>query len=170
MRYLYRVDKREFRIDDRILPQTDFETKMSEIKHMLEESLEKYRPSSVPKRANSLFLFRDLSSALLFCRLYGGNIYSVIPNHIFFMGDMNYLDLCNNVFKQTDDVLLRDLMAKSYWEEASHTFQPCYEYMVDYAIVKEVVLPTSQNKELENQMSSLKDIEGTAIYKQLICR
>lgn len=165
---LYRVDRRLFNIGDTILPQTDFEDKMDDEKAHEEELINKFRPCHVPHRSNCLFLFCDLSDALLFSHKYGGNIYEVSPGEIFFRGDMNLLDCVYNTFKATEDEPVRIKSIKKYWEEGSHTFRPCYEVLTDKAIVRGLLLGKDKVKILKDELEKCCSIEQTPTFKSLI--
>ena len=74
--YLYRVDERLFKPGDEIKPQSKFEDTLKGEALIVENILNKVRPSNIPERGKCLFLFCELFDALTFFSKYGGYIYN----------------------------------------------------------------------------------------------
>ena len=173
MNILYRVDRRSFSAGDIIKPQTDFESSLEGVKLEMEELLDKKRPYNIPERNKCLFLFQDLHGVLLFYLKYGGNIYSVTPNYpIFHRGDMNKLDNILDLFrfidKDKDKDGIIEAATNEYWKVGTHTFCPCYEILVDSAIVVKVLCGNDRLASFEKEMRKKGSIEKTSLYKELI--
>lgn len=165
--HLYRVDKRYFKNNEIITPDTTFEEKMNEFQLEIESNLDKLKPSHIPTRKECLYLFENLSSALLFCSKYGGNIYAVEVEckDIYYKADMNKLENINDIFKITHDNDIRNEIILKYWDEGSHTFQPCYEFLTKQAKVKKVILERKNTKELiKSEIQEYGNIENSKIF------
>ena len=167
---LYRVDKRCFHSCDVIKPCTIFEEAMNSFQSQVEKKLDELKPSRVPNRKECLYLFCNLSSALIFCSKYGGYIYAVAiePADVYWRADMNMLDNIYDVFKITDCEDFRTIVVRRYWENGSHTFQPCYELLVRQAKVINVVLDKPCAKDLiKAEMHRYGTIEDTPIFRSI---
>lgn len=166
---VYRVDKRKFEIGDVIYPQTSFETKMEDEKKEMENLLNELRPEKIPKRKDCLFLFQDLICALRFYSKYGGTIYGVEPFQSYFRGDMNKLDNILDIFRYSEDEDLRKASVNEYWKAETHTFNPCYEILVQSAHIKRIIcredLLQQVREEIKNNKSS---VEHTPTYQNIL--
>ena len=146
--YLYRVDKRYFEVGAEIQPQTNFEQYMDEESMKVENILNANRPVQIPLRKDCLFLFFELSAALNFFRKYGGYVYEVeVDCHdIYHRGDMNKLDNLLDLVRFTDEVDILTAAGNEYWKGGTHTFMPCYEYLVKSCIVRKCLVEPSELK------------------------
>lgn len=168
---LYRVDKRYFNKNEIISPVATFEEGMKGLQLEVEKSLDELRPQSVPFRKECLYVFCNLSSALIFCSKYGGYIYAVTikPVDLYWKADMNMLDNILDVFKITECKNFREKVVSRYWEEGSHTFQPCYELLVRQAKVINIVLDEQNSKDLiKSEIDKFGTIENTQIFRSII--
>lgn len=168
MAILYRVDNRHFNIGDTIIPRGVFEEALEEEKAEMEAALNENRTMGIPQRKDCLFLFQSLSAALLFASKYGGNIYAVSPCNIYHRGDMNILDNILSVFRYTEDPDLRKAVVLEYWKAGTHTFFPCYELLVESAIVKGIVSMDIDPAQLREEILVNGIIENTPTYRRLI--
>ena len=169
--YFYRVDKRRFDKNDIITPCTTFEETMKGFQLEVENSLNELRPSVVPARKECLYLFCNISSALIFCSKFGGYIYAVsVKNEdIYWRADMNMLDNIHDVFKITDCGDVRTAVVRRYWEEGVHTFQPCYELLVRQAKVNRVILGNEDAKDwIKTEIRKYGTIEHTLIFNSIL--
>ena len=168
--HFYRVDKRRFNSDDMITPLTTFEEVMNESQQEVENSLNELRPSGVPARKECLYVFCNLSSALIFCSKYGGYIYEVDiePTDVYWRADMNMLDNIHDIFKITEYKDVRATVVRRYWEEGSHTFQPCYELLVRQAKVINIVFDKEGAKDLiKSEVEMYGTVEKTPIFNSI---
>lgn len=168
MAHLYRVDQRDFKVGDIIEPIEVFENKLEEEKAELEFALDENRLEGMPSRKDCLFLFQSLSAALLFASKYGGNIYEVNPNTIYHKGDMNILDNILSIFRYTVDPDIRKAAVFEYWKAGTHTFYPCYEFLVESATVKDVVIEGIDKNHLFQEIYANGIIENTPTYIRLV--
>ena len=168
----YRVDQRVFSVGDHIEPNTSFETELQGEKREMEELLNQTRPKNVPERNQCLFLFHDFICALRFFSKYGGFIYGVsIQNGtlIHFRGDMNKLDNLLDLFRFTEDEDLRTAGANEYWKDGTHTFNPCYELLVQSAQVEKIICDTTMLPQLRNEINQMGgSVEHTSMYRSLM--
>ena len=168
--HLYRIDKRRFDKNDIITPRTTFEETMKDSQLEVEHSLDELKPSGVPARKECLFLFCDFSSALIFCSKYGGYIYEVAvePDDVYWRADMNMLDNIHDIFKITECEDVRATVVRRYWEEGSHTFQPCYELLVRQAKVINIVFDKEGAKDLiKSEVEMYGTVEKTPIFNSI---
>ena len=163
---LYRVDKRLYNVGREILPDTNYRQALNnEDKEILERKLDE--KSCIPTRKECLFLFNSLYHALIFFSKYGGYIYEVAPEEVFFRGDMNKLDNILDAlrFCGADGI---DSFVNEYWKDGTHTFSPCYEVLCKKAIViKRIKLEITKEdfyRELENAGNC---VEQTRTYHKL---
>lgn len=169
----YRVDKRHFSEGDIINPQTEYERLLEGEKLKLEEMLNKKRPHNIPERSKCLFLFQDLQGALRFYFKYGGFIYGVEAfSSIYHRGDMNKLDNILDLFKvvdcEKDTTGIIEAAVNYYWKNGTHTFNPCYEILVDSAKTLEVLCSNKDKDFFRKEMNEYGIIEKTSLYKSLI--
>ena len=169
---LYRVDKRKFNVGDCIKPNTSFEKELQGKKREMEDLLNQTRPKNMPERNQCLFLFLDFTCALRFFSKYGGYIYGVNIQDgtpIYFRGDMNKLDNILDLFKFTEDNDIRIKAANKYWEDGAHTFHPCYEILVQSAIVERIICDDTICMQLKKEIEQMGvSIERTSTYRSLI--
>lgn len=168
MAFLYRVDKRNFKIGDTIEPVGIFEDKLDEEKAEIEAALDENRLNGIPHRKDCLFLFQSISAALLFASKYGGNIYAVEPHNIYHRGDMNILDNILSVFRYSEDPDIRKASVVEYWKTGSHTFFPCYELLVESAVVKNIISEYIDPSRLRDEIRNYGIIENTPTYIKLV--
>ena len=168
--FLYRVDIRRYNNGDDIEPRTTFEDIMNSSQAQVEKKLDELKPCGVPNRKECLYLFYDLSSALIFCSKYGGNIYAVsIENEdLHWRADMNMLDNIHDIFKITECEDIRAAVIRRYWEAGSHTFQPCYELLVRKAKVISIILDDANAQSLiKAEIDRYGTIEKTPIFRSI---
>jgi hypothetical protein len=169
--YLYRVDKRQFKTGAEILPNSQFENELQGEALQVENILNETRPNGVPERKYCLFLFHELTGALTFWLKYGGNIYSVIPfSQIYYMGDMNKIDNILDLARFSEDADLLRVAANEYWKDGTHTFKPCFEFLVDIAKVVGTIATERELQRFKEECKKLHSIERTSIYKLLLNR
>lgn len=163
--YLYRVDKRKFEIGEEIQPNTDFEQHLNDESIKVEYLLNATRPG-IPERKDCLFLFFELSAALNFFRKYGGYVYEVeVDCHdIYHRGDMNKLDNLLDLVRFTDDVEILTAAGNEYWKGGTHTFMPCYEYLVKSCIVRKCLVEPSELKSFTDNFEITNSVERTDLY------
>lgn len=163
--YLYRVDKRYFEVGTEIQPQTNFEQHMNDESMKVEYLLNATRPD-IPERKNCLFLFSELSAALNFFRKYGGYVYGVDVdcNDIYRRCDMNKIDNLLDLVRFTEVDNILTAAANEYWEEGTHTFMPCYEYLVKSCIVRKCLVAPSELESFRHNYETTKSIERTDLY------
>ena len=98
---------------------------------------------------------------------YGGYIYEVAPEKVFFRGDMNKLDNILDALRFCDEDYI-DSFVNEYWKAGTHTFSPCYEYLCNKAkVIKCVRLEITKEdfkRELDDAGSS---VEQTRTYHEL---
>lgn len=162
--YLYRVDKRKFEIGEEIQPQTDYVQYMDEESGKVENILNATRPELIPKRKDCLFLFFELSAALNFFKKYGGYVYVVEPITIYHRGDMNKLDNLLDLVRFTDDEDILRAAGNEYWKGGTHTFMPCYEYLVRSCVVKKCLVEPSELDSFKHYCDKTNSIERTDLY------
>lgn len=162
--YLYRVDKRYFEVGAEIQPQTIFEQYMDEESLRVENILNANRPVQIPLRKDCLFLFFELSAAINFFRKYGGYVYGVEPQKIYHRGDMNKLDNLLDLVRFTDDVEILTAAGNEYWKGGTHTFMPCYEYLVKSCVVRKCLVEPSEQESFRSNFKITNSIERTDLY------
>lgn len=168
---LFRVDKRVFKKGDIITPKTEYVSQLSPAAKEVEEMLDSVRKESVPERKNCLFLFENLSSALKFYSKYAGCIIYAVAidsSFIYHRADMNIIDNIIDVFQNIEDCSVRQSIVRKYWEDGTHVFQPCYEFLVKEACVHEIVIGSDQHDCLCEQIKKYISIEKTPLFKELI--
>lgn len=168
--YLYRVDKRYFEVGAEIQPQTNFEQYMDEESMKVENILNANRPDQIPVRKDCLFLFFELSAALNFFRKYGGYVYEVRVDcqAIYHRGDMNKLDNLLDLVRFTDDVDILTAAGNEYWKGGTHTFMPCYEYLVKSCVVRKCLVEPSEQESFRSNFKITDSIERTDLYQHTL--
>lgn len=164
--YLYRVDKRKFEIGEEIQPDTDFEQHLDDESMKVEDILNATRPD-IPERKNCLFLFSELSAALNFFRKYGGYVYGVDVdcNDIHRRCDMNKIDNLLDLVRFTDDEDILRAAGNEYWKGGTHTFMPCYEFLVRSCVVRKCLVDPSVHESFRSNFERTKSIERTDLYQ-----
>lgn len=163
---LYRVDKRLYNVGREILPDTNYRQALNnEDKEILERKLDE--KSCIPTRQECLFLFNSLYHALIFFSKYGGYIYEVAPEEVFFRGDMNKLDNILDALRFCGEDGI-DSFVNEYWKGKTHTFSPCYEYLSTKAkVIKLIDIKISQS-DFKNELCSIGCIEQTPTYIRIL--
>lgn len=167
----FRVDKRTFNVGDIITPQTNFEHCLKGEVLEVEKLLDKYRPPQIPERKKCLFLFMELFGALRFWSKYGGTIYRVCAEKILHRGDMNKLDNILDLYRYIGDDDREGIViaaVNEYWKCGTHTFQPCYEILVEKAEVRKVICIDSELENFKEEFLETNSIERTTLYKNLL--
>lgn len=167
---MFRVDIRNYKPNDTILPKTTYDRELTDEKLEIEQVLNQLRPYNIPERNKCLFLFDSLLNAIKFYLRYGGTIYRVKPNHIYHRGDMNKLDNILDVFRFSEDRDLRNAVVNEYWKLGTQTFMPCYEFLVPSAIVKDTLLTNDNLEEVKAELKKYRSIENTSTYRRLLER
>lgn len=113
-----------------------------------------------------MFLFFELSAALNFFRKYGGYVYEVeVDCHdIYHRGDMNKLDNLLDLVRFTDEVDILTAAGNEYWKGGTHTFMPCYEYLVKSCIVRKCLVEPSELKSFTDNFEITNSVERTDLY------
>jgi hypothetical protein len=108
-----------------------------------------------------------LYHALIFFSKYGGYIYEVAPEKVFFRGDMNKLDNILDALRFCDKDYI-DSFVNEYWKGGTHTFSPCYEYLSTKAkVIKLIDIKISQS-DFKNELCSIGCIEQTPTYIRIL--
>ncbi|KXU59788.1 MAG: toxin-antitoxin system protein [Prevotella bivia] len=164
---LYRVDKRLYDVGAEILPDTHYSQEFNkEDKGILEKILDD-KKHILRTRKECLFLFNSLYHALIFFSKYGGYIYEVAPEKVFFRGDMNKLDNILDALRFCDEDYI-DSFVNEYWKGGTHTFSPCYEYLCTKAkVIKLIDIKISQS-DFKNELCSIGCIEQTPTYIRIL--
>ncbi|WP_455080779.1 toxin-antitoxin system protein [Prevotella melaninogenica] len=164
---LYRVDKRLYDVGNEILPNTDyFQALNNEIKGVLEKKLDEKR-CIVKARKECLFLFNSLYHALIFFSKYGGYIYEVAPEEVFFRGDMNKLDNILDALRFCGEDGI-DSFVNEYWKDGTHTFSPCYEVLCKKAIVIKCIELEITKEDFYRELKNAGNcVEQTRTYHKL---
>lgn len=142
---MYRVDKREFQINEIILPpensyqeSNDFNESKKKIEKILSEECPDNKKSL--NRKSCLYIFAELSDAIRFyCKMSGSKIYQVSlteDNVNIHRGDMNWTEIMHKLCEcdQTSRII-----AKLYWAEQK-TFKPCWEILVNQVKVIKIIV------------------------------
>lgn len=164
---LYRVDKRLYNVGDEILPGTNYTQALNnEDKEILERKLDE--KSCIPRtRKECLFLFNSLYHALIFFSKYGGYIYEVAPEEVFFRGDMNKLDNILDALRFCGEDGI-DSFVNEYWKDGTHTFSPCYEVLCKKAIVIKRIELEITKKDFYRELNNAGNcVEQTRTYHKL---
>jgi hypothetical protein len=141
---MYRVDKRQYNLNDYILPNdSSYQDSVSfyQDKQNLEEILSEEMPNEKnADRKTGLFVFADLSDAIRFCCIMtNSRIYEVVPAEdtiLFHRGDMNWTEIMNQFIN--DNNTLKHL-AGFYWQGLK-TYKPCWEMLFNKVIVSKIII------------------------------
>lgn len=144
---MYRVDRREFNINEPINPPETSYHEGVNFDSTIETILEEQKPKGkIANRRSGLFIFTELSDAIRFsCVMTNSMIYKVQPlkdtvsSH---RGDMNWTEVMNNFLE--DKPTLRKL-ADLYWD-GEKTFKPCWEVLVNKVQVGLVLIPNETER------------------------
>jgi hypothetical protein len=83
--------------------------------------------------------------------------------------DMNKLDNILDVFRYTDDSDIRKVVTYEYWKDGTHTFAPCYEYLVKKCTVVREVCSMDDVINIHNQLlSDGLPIEQISRYREIL--
>lgn len=166
---MYRVDRRKFNVGDIVLPPTVSYHEgggLSANGVIIEETLEATRPEDkVLKRAEGLFVFRDLCDAVAFHHVMtGSSIYQIelTPDtQMSHRGDMNFTELMN---RMASDKASLETLARLYWQGAK-TFKPCWEMLVNQIRVTAVLNTAGLKTEFYNSSGHF---EGMPSYRRIL--
>ncbi|SKB88492.1 hypothetical protein SAMN05660866_03750 [Maribacter arcticus] len=135
---LFRIDKRDFNVNDKILPQNAYQNELDDSRKKVEEVLEFNRPKHKPKRNEILMLFENFEDAKHFwtiqknSKFYRGEI---SETEIFHIGDFNKIE---ELFKNISDTKIANKIAKEYWN-SEMTENPKKEIFVNEVITDKVM-------------------------------
>jgi len=167
----FHVDTREFKTGDEVTPKpTTYEASLEDEKKEVEEMLNETSSLSC-KRGNHVFLFDQLSHALRYAGKVKGHVFQVTIEFedMKHRADMNKLDNIFDVFRYTDDLNIRKAVTYEYWKAGTHTFAPCYEYLVAKCIVlREVCSMDDVNSIHEQLIIKGLPIEQISRYRELL--
>ncbi len=138
---LYRADKRNFSIGDKLETAGEFQQKNPEGSHEIESIFESMRPSEKPQRAHCLYLFENLDAAKKhWSKMTDGKLYEVDldVSKILHRADMQFFDMA---FDSTD-INERIKHANSYWS-GIEAASPIIEILTESAVVSGII---SQNQ------------------------
>ncbi|TSA26787.1 hypothetical protein D4R71_03205 [bacterium] len=129
---MYRVDRRDFKINDTINPPDKSYHEGEGFDLTIEQILEEQKPQgNNADRKSGLFIFPELSDAIRFsCIMKNSKIYKVqalSDTTSLHRGDMNWTEVMN---KFTDNENTLRKLADCYWN-GSKTFKPCWEVLVN---------------------------------------
>lgn len=137
----FHVDRRDFNAGDEVRQKSaTYEASLDCEMKAVEEMLNETSPLGC-RRSDHVFLFDQLSNALRYAGKVKGHVYLVTIEceDLKHRADMNKLDNLLDVFRYTDDTDIRKAAAYEYWKDGTHTFAPCYEYLVNKCtVVREV--------------------------------
>lgn len=176
---LYHVDKRLFNSKDVIVANATYDKELLDECKQVEDILNETCPCpQILPRSKNVFLFDSLLSAFIFFKKYGGNIYEVTvnPSDILCRCDMNKIDNILDIVRFTNDSGLVTTAANEYWKPGTHTFLPCYEYLVQKCTAKRMLVNDNQRvsflSEIQTRLQrcppSPGDIENTTLYREVI--
>ncbi|MCH4554130.1 hypothetical protein [Aestuariibaculum lutulentum] len=144
---MYRVDRRNFTIDDEIGPPDESYHEGEGFDQTIEDALEARKPEgNNANRGNGLFVFPELSDALRFsCVMTNSKIYKVqglLDTVVYHRGDMNWTEVMNR-FLGSEETL--NALADLYWA-GNKTFKPCWEVLVNKVEVVSVLIPNENER------------------------
>ena len=151
---LFHVDKRIFNPGEIILPNgKTYEESLTNEKKELEELLNSVSHLTV-RRSNHVFLFDEFKNALCYAGKVSGCIYQVRidPQDMCLKADMNKLDNILDVFRFTEDDEIRKAASIEYWKSGTHTFSPCFEYLVKKCTVEKCISTADENVTFHKQL------------------
>lgn len=167
----FHVDKREFNAGDEVRPEsTTYEASLIAEKKEVEEMLNETSFISC-RRSDHVFLFDQLSHALCYAGKVKGHVYQVTFEHkeMKHRADMNKLDNILDVFRYTDNPDIRKTVTNEYWKTGTHTFAPCYEYLVKKCTVVREVCSMDDVKSIYYQLiSDGLPIEQIIRYREIL--
>jgi len=134
---LYRADKRDFFVGDKITSANEFATKNPEGSSEIEDLFEAERPHGKSPRIGCLYLFEDeIVAKKHWSKMADGKLYEVEidESSILHRADMRFVD---KAFLSTD-TSEREVCAKDYWSGVE-TDTPRIEILVNEATVVNVV-------------------------------
>ena len=167
----FHVDKREFKSDDVIFPDgKTYEDSLTGEKQEMEELLNECS-CCTERRSNHVFLFDNYSDALRYAGKVKGHVYEVTieMDDMCHRADMNKLDNILDVFRYTDNEDIRMAAVQEYWKAGTHTFSPCYEYLVKKCKVIRQVTGIAEVIDFhKKQMQNYHPIEQCRQYRKTI--
>ena len=168
---LFHVDRRIFNADDEVRPEPDtYEASLEGEKKDVEELLNE-TSSLGCRRSNHVFLFDQLSNALRYAGKVKGHVYQVTIERedMSHRADMNKLDTILDVFRYTDNPDIRKTVADEYWKAGTHTFAPCYEYLVKKCTVVREVCTMDDVKTIYHKLAyEAQPIEQISRYREIL--
>lgn len=166
---MYRVDRRDFKIGDTLLPPTNSYHDADGFNSTIEKVLSQQMPAGKSAvRRTGLFIFSELSDAIRFsCNMTDSKIYkveSLLDTIFYHKGDMNWTEVMGK-FSNNETVLKQ--LATLYWTDGCKTFKPCWEVLVNKMIVVSIII--SNNDERKKMVSDFKmqaslNIEKLELY------
>ena len=167
----FHVDRRDFNSGDEVRPEpATYEESLDGEKKDVEEMLNE--TSSLDcKRSNHVFLFDQLSNALRYAGKVKGHVYQVTieRDYMKHRADMNKLDNILDVFRYTDKPDIRKAATYEYWKAGTHTFAPCYEYLVKKCtVVREVCTMDDVNYIHDQLIREGLPIEQISRYREIL--
>lgn len=83
---------------------------------------------------------------------------------IYHRGDMNKLDNLLDLVRFTDEVDILTAAGNEYWKGGTHTFMPCYEFLVKSCIVRKCLVEPSELKSFTDNFEITNSVERTDLY------
>jgi hypothetical protein len=135
--YTFRIDKRDFTVGDKILPQNVYQNRLDAKRRLVEYILEQFRPENKPARNSILMVFELLDDAKeLWWKISDSKLYKteILETEILHIGDYNKVE---ELYKCILESRNGDLIAQEYWNSIL-TENPIIEIFVNQATVSEV--------------------------------
>ena len=83
---------------------------------------------------------------------------------------MNKIDNILDVARFSEDENILEAVANEYWKAGTHTFHPCYEYLVEKAIVVDCIASENDREKFLLDFKYIHSIERTSLYKTLVTK
>ena len=167
----FHVDRRVFNVGDELCPEpATYEESLKDEKKDVEEMLNE-TSSLGCRRSDHVFLFDQLSNALRYAGKVKGHVYQVFIEceYMRHRADMNKLDNILDVFRYTDNPDIRKAVTYEYWKAGTHTFAPCYEYLVKKCtVVREVCSMDDVNFIYDQLIREGQPIEQISRYREIL--
>ncbi len=74
------------------------------------------------------------------------------------------LDNLLDLVRFTDEVDILTAAGNEYWKGGTHTFMPCYEYLVKSCIVRKCLIEPSELKSFTDNFEITNSVERTDLY------
>ena len=142
----FRIDNRDYLVDNIILPQSIYQNDLDSKKKRVEEILEESRPENKPSRDSILMLFDNFEDAKKHWTIQRNSKFyqtEIREEEILHIGDFNIVE---EVFKNIDNEIIAKDIAKEYWN-GKLTENPKKEIFVNLAKVEIII----SNLELERK-------------------